>query len=95
LLLAAFGAQADNRESNRKVTGSFESNSHPSARKHHEDHRGGVHPTFNIPVIFDETADLAPTAISAVPEPGTVLMMLIGVGMIGAIVRRRTKDNAA
>ena len=36
-----------------------------------------------------------PTVTAAVPEPETYGMMLVGLGLMGAVARRRAKSNAA
>jgi hypothetical protein len=94
LILTAFGAQADGRDSNRNVRGSFESNSQHSTRKHTDKDTNARPGQVNLYAedYFDDTEGFVPTVVSAIPEPETVVMMLIGVGLIGTIVRRRTKS---
>jgi hypothetical protein len=37
---------------------------------------------------------ITPAAVTAVPEPGTWAMMLVGFGAVGASMRRRRRNNA-
>jgi hypothetical protein len=94
LILTAFGAHAEGRDSNRNVRGSFESNSQHSARKHTDKDINARPGQPNLYAVenFDDTESFVPAVVSAIPEPETVVMMLIGVGLIGTIVRRRTKS---
>jgi hypothetical protein len=45
--------------------------------------------------LGDQTyASFAPTSITAVPEPSTWAMMLLGLGALGVAARQRTRANA-
>ncbi len=50
-------------------------------------------PTITIDPSFAYTADfaleLSPNIPAAVPEPGTTGLMLIGVGLLGLVMRKR------
>jgi len=58
-------------------------------------HRENVNPGFNFPSpevgLGNQSAALVNFSVSAVPEPATWAMMLIGFGGVGMVIRRRRK----
>lgn len=50
--------------------------------------------TFTLTSNADGTANISLTAVHAVPEPETYAMMMAGLGLMGAIVRRRKSRNS-
>lgn len=83
-------------------------NSHPFGTTNFGSFAGGTGSyTFNLPTAGDYHVDITGTAtgafggtyavglqVAAVPEPETYAMLLAGLGVMGAIARRR-KQNAA